>query len=178
MVLARPISWAKAEPGPRRPPAAGRPPALLRAPHNPAPPATLQAQAAAGAADAEPAPPPPPAGRHAFLHDFCLCIPYGGLIALCGLVMKLFGGGQTALLIAGAGVAEMALSALSLKAWRARQPVAGLFTVLEAGVRGRRRGSWPVVAARPDRQAFGAWQGGATYLAAASSTRSQKSPEC
>ncbi len=73
--------------------------------------------------------------RHAFLHDFCLCIPYGAIIAACGLLMRLFGGGQTAVLITGAGVLQIALSTLSLKTWRARQPVAKLFTLLEAGAR-------------------------------------------
>lgn len=80
-------------------------------------------QASAGG---EPAP-----QRHAFLHDFCLCIPYGALIALGGLVM-LFFGAERSPLIAGAGVALVLLSNLSLKAWRARRAHT-LFTALEAG---------------------------------------------
>ena len=54
-------------------------------------------------------------------------------MALCGLAMKLFGGGQTALLVAGSGALEVVLSSLSLKTWRAQQPAAKLFTGLEAG---------------------------------------------
>ncbi|GAB4815197.1 hypothetical protein N2152v2_002243 [Parachlorella kessleri] len=52
------------------------------------------------------------------------------------VAVKVFGGGQTALLVAGAGVLEVLLSSLSLKTWRAQQPVAKLFTALEAGVAG------------------------------------------
>lgn len=100
--------------------------------------ALLQAQADAGGDGT-------PVQRHAFLHDFCMCIPYGGLVTLGGLVMMLFGVGQVAKLIAGAGVSMLVLSTLSLKSWRAQQPVAKLFTLLEAGAEGRQRHKSPAI---------------------------------
>jgi len=64
-----------------------------------------------------------------------MCIPYGILIAIGGIIAALAGNGSTALCVAGAGVAEVALSNLSLKAWRQGQS-ATLFTLLSAAIAG------------------------------------------
>lgn len=46
-------------------------------------------------------------GRHAFLHDFCMCIPYGALLLAGGLVAKLFGWGQPAVVMAVIGALQV-----------------------------------------------------------------------
>lgn len=78
----------------------------------------------------------PSSGRHAFLHDFCMCIPYGALVAAGGLLAKLFGWGQPAIVMMAVGVLQLALSSLSLKVWRLNKSAAP-FTLLEAGKRGQ-----------------------------------------
>jgi hypothetical protein len=71
-------------------------------------------------------------GRHAALHDFCMAIPYGGILTLGGLVALFLGGGIPSLLVTVAGGAMIALSRASLQAWRAERP-APLVTLAGAG---------------------------------------------
>lgn len=71
-------------------------------------------------------------GRHAFLHDFCMCLPYGALVAAGGLLAKLFGWGQPAVVMMAVGVLQLGLASLSLKVWRQSKSAAP-FTLLEAG---------------------------------------------
>ena len=57
-------------------------------------------------------------GRHAFLHDFCMCIPYGALLLAGGLVAKLFGWGQPAVVMAVIGALQVPQAgSLCLKGW-------------------------------------------------------------
>lgn len=53
-------------------------------------------------------------GRHAFLHDFCMCIPYGALLLAGGLVAKLFGWGQPAVVMAVIGALQVGRGAWTL----------------------------------------------------------------
>ena len=87
---------------------------------------TAQASAAEGAARSS------GKARHAVLHDFCLCIPYGCTVAVGGLVGMVFGGGLPSLAIAAAGAFHVMLSNISLKNWRAQRDLP-LVTVTEAG---------------------------------------------
>lgn len=73
--------------------------------------------------------------RHAALHDFCLCIPYGVVVAAGGLLGMVFGGGLPALAIAAAGALQVVLSNLSMQAWRARRQSLAV-TAVEAGENG------------------------------------------
>ncbi|KAL4422629.1 hypothetical protein ABPG75_008826 [Micractinium tetrahymenae] len=94
--------------------------------------------AAAAAAAAAPAPSSGHGhggGRHAFLHDFCMCLPYGALVAVGGLLARLFGWGQPAVVMMVVGALQLALSSLSLKVWRQNKSAAP-FTLLEAGLAG------------------------------------------
>lgn len=72
--------------------------------------------------------------RHAFLHDFCMCIPYGALLLAGGLAGKLCGWGQPAAVMAVLGAAQVVLSNLSLRAWRAGKATTPI-TLSEAGKR-------------------------------------------
>ena len=71
-------------------------------------------------------------GRHAFLHDFCMAIPYGALLLAGGLAAKLAGWGQPAAVMAVVGALQVVLANLSLKAWRAGKSAAAT-TLTEAG---------------------------------------------
>lgn len=59
-----------------------------------------------------------PHAGHAFLHDFCMSIPYGALTLVGGGVSAAMGAQQLGLQLAGAGAAVCAASVLSLRAWR------------------------------------------------------------
>lgn len=59
-----------------------------------------------------------PKSRHALLHDFCMCIPYGLIVLLGGLLTALLGGGSSGLMVAVAGAAELVASGQSLGAWK------------------------------------------------------------
>lgn len=61
------------------------------------------------------------ASRHAILHDFCMNIPYGAFMIAAGLLACIFvqGAVKFGLVAAGVGALEVALSSLSLKAWKA-----------------------------------------------------------
>jgi hypothetical protein len=67
------------------------------------------------------------------LHDFCLCIPYGGILTLAGLVSLFFKGGTTGLALMGAGAVVEILAGLSLGSWRQGKS-SSVFVVGSAGV--------------------------------------------
>ena len=69
---------------------------------------------------------------HAFLHDFCMAIPYGMGMTMTGLGSLLFGAGSNGFLVAGLAAALLALTFLSLIQWRARRPSKAL-TLAQAG---------------------------------------------
>ncbi|KAL4514039.1 hypothetical protein Ndes2437B_g04306 [Nannochloris sp. 'desiccata'] len=75
---------------------------------------------------------PAATGRHAVLHDFCMCIPYGLIVAAGGLLSATWTG-LPGLYIAAAGIAEVILSTKSLKAWKNGQS-SSLFTVFQAAI--------------------------------------------
>lgn len=75
---------------------------------------------------------PAATGRHAALHDFCMCIPYGLIVAAGGLLSAVWTG-LPGLYIAAAGIAEVLLSAKSLKAWKKGQS-SGVFTIFQAAI--------------------------------------------
>jgi hypothetical protein len=56
---------------------------------------------------------------HAVLHDFCMCIPYGGITAVAGVAMLVLGAQQLGMQLAAAGAAVVAASVLSLRTWKA-----------------------------------------------------------
>jgi hypothetical protein len=94
-------------------------------------PARAAAAAAAGAEDND-----APAGRrrgHAVLHDFCLVLPFGALLAVGGLAAAALGAGHLALGVAAAGAATLLLANLSLRAWRAGRSAAP-FTLASAAL--------------------------------------------
>lgn len=69
---------------------------------------------------------------HAFLHDFCMAIPYGMGMAVVGLVSLFFGAGSNGFLVAGLAAALLALTFLSLIQWRAQRP-SKVLTLAQAG---------------------------------------------
>lgn len=97
---------------------------------------------------------------HAFLHDFCMTIPYG-VVALLASVVALFLGTAMkplALPLAGAGVVALACSSFSLKTWKQGQSTAP-FTMLSAGGAGAAAyASWTVLQTQVG---FGLWFSGA-----------------
>jgi hypothetical protein len=72
---------------------------------------------------------------HAFLHDFCMTIPYGALVAAGGLVSLFFGASSLGMQVAGAGAVVCASSVCSLKSWKAGGS-STLFTLASAGTIG------------------------------------------
>lgn len=64
-----------------------------------------------------------------------MCLPYGALVAAGGLLAKLFGWGQPAVVMMAVGVLQLGLASLSLKVWRQSKSAAP-FTLLEAGLAG------------------------------------------
>ncbi|KAK9824848.1 hypothetical protein WJX81_007102 [Elliptochloris bilobata] len=60
----------------------------------------------------------PSPGRHAALHDFCMCIPYGALLLAGGFVSLLRGGGATGAALCLFGCVHTLLAVLSLRAWK------------------------------------------------------------
>ena len=70
--------------------------------------------------------------RSAALHDFCLVIPYGLVLLLCGAVSLLVGSGWSGARTLAAGCLSLGLANASLQIWRTGQKNI-LITVLEAG---------------------------------------------
>jgi len=77
---------------------------------------------------------PAATGRHSVLHDFCMCIPYGSIVAAGGLLSTIWTG-LPGLYIAAAGIAEVLLSTKSLKAWKNGQS-SSIYTVFQAAIAG------------------------------------------
>ena len=57
-------------------------------------------------------------GRHAALHDFCMCFPYGALLLAGGTASLLTGGSTAGAALCLFGAAHALLAALSLRAWK------------------------------------------------------------
>ena len=129
--LVQSTAHARCPPPPRLQLHARTPPAAARSSGDATPAAAAAATAAVSAHAST--------GRHAFLHDFCMCIPYGALVAAGGLVGKLVGWGQPATVMLVVGGLQLALSYLSLSVWRKARSAAP-YTLAEAGKRGL--GSW------------------------------------
>lgn len=61
-----------------------------------------------------------------------MCLPYGALVAAGGLIAKVVGWGQPAIVMMAVGVLQLVLASLSLKVWRQSKSAAP-FTLVEAG---------------------------------------------
>jgi hypothetical protein len=88
----------------------------------------LQADKPSGAAPA----------RHAVLHDFCMCIPYGAIALLAGVglfFLNLTNIAGTALV---AGATALAASVLSLQEWKAGGD-SKQYTLISSGAEGVRK---------------------------------------
>lgn len=85
-----------------------------------------------------------------------MVIPYGAMVAIGGLVAAVAGAGTGALYIAVAGIAEVLLSSMSLKAWKAGRSSAP-YTFASG-----------VIAAVVGRVAFEAWRQGSSKFATGS----------
>ena len=103
-------------------------------------------------------------GRHAFLHDFCMAIPYGALLLAGGLAAKLAGWGQPAAVMAVVGALQVALANLSLKAWRSGKSAAAA-TLTEAGKQQRLLGERAIAAACTHLHLGGALLGKSAFCA-------------
>jgi hypothetical protein len=68
---------------------------------------------------------------HAFLHDFCMSIPYGMLIVALGLLTLVLGDRRHGALVLLGGVAILGSTTCSLIQWRAQKP-SRLFTAASA----------------------------------------------
>jgi hypothetical protein len=71
-------------------------------------------------------------GRHAALHDFCMCIPYGALLLAGGAASLLTGGSKAGAALCLFGAVHALLAALSLRAWK-RGASSAPYTLLSAG---------------------------------------------
>ena len=71
-------------------------------------------------------------GRHAFLHDFCMVIPYSAIIAAAGLVTLAFGSRAAGVQLLLGGVVMGAAAFSSLRRWK-RQLPSRLVTTFAAG---------------------------------------------
>lgn len=70
--------------------------------------------------------------RHAVLHDFCMIIPYSGLIIIAGLASMPFGAGWRGGILAATGAVELALSIKSLKMFQ-EEKKSTPYTIASAG---------------------------------------------
>lgn len=59
---------------------------------------------------------------YAFLHDFCMQIPYGGIVVLSGLVLGVKGPLAAGVLLSLTGMGVLMCARSSLKAWKAGRP--------------------------------------------------------
>lgn len=103
-------------------------------------------------------------GRHAFLHDFCMAIPYGALLLAGGLAAKLAGWGQPAAVMAVVGALQVLLANLSLKAWRSGKSAVAT-TLTEAGKQQRLLGERAIAAACTHLHLGGALLGKSAFCA-------------
>ena len=71
-------------------------------------------------------------GGHAFLHDFCMTIPYGMGVGAAGILSLCFRAYTPSLVLLGAATAVEFLAVLSLKRWQQQQG-SQLFTAISAG---------------------------------------------
>lgn len=69
---------------------------------------------------------------HAFLHDFCMSLPYGALAIIAAIVLVALGARQAAAHVGVGGLIVTGSAVLSLKAWRSDKPTAAL-TMLSGG---------------------------------------------
>lgn len=69
---------------------------------------------------------------HAFLHDFCMTIPYGAMAALSGVLAFAFKAPAVGLQLAAVAAVVALCSVLSLKSWKAGGSSAG-YTLVSAG---------------------------------------------
>lgn len=76
--------------------------------------------------------PEPGSGRHAVLHDFCMCIPYGALLLVAGLALLATGGSAAGGALCLFGGVHTLLAMASLRAWK-RGATSAPFTALSAG---------------------------------------------
>lgn len=74
-----------------------------------------------------------PHAGHAILHDFCMIIPYGLIMALAGIFALCFKGFSTGATLLGAGVLAELLAVLSLRSWQQHKG-SQLFTAATAGI--------------------------------------------
>ena len=56
--------------------------------------------------------------RHAALHDFCMCIPYGIITSVLGFISFVRWGGASNVIVVLVGLAQLVLSKSSLKKWK------------------------------------------------------------
>ena len=70
---------------------------------------------------------------HAFLHDFCVTIPYGSVVGVLAVIAYLQHTGSLATTLLAASLSVLSLTYLSLQNWRARKPCRP-YTLLTAGV--------------------------------------------
>lgn len=77
----------------------------------------------------------PSSSSHAVLHDFCMSIPYGALLAVGGMASLLFGAGQMGWFVASSGAFVAFNSFLSLRHWKTGRD-SSMFTALTGGVSG------------------------------------------
>ena len=69
---------------------------------------------------------------HAFLHDFCVAIPYSAVTGALALLAYLQHAGSIATTLLAAAIAASSLTYLSLQNWKARKPCKP-YTLLSAG---------------------------------------------
>ena len=69
---------------------------------------------------------------HAFLHDFCVAIPYGCVMGALAAVAYFQHAGSIATTLLAAAVSALSLTYLSLQNWRAKKPCRP-YTLLTAG---------------------------------------------
>jgi hypothetical protein len=69
---------------------------------------------------------------HAFLHDFCMTIPFGAIALVSAGALTALGAAQTAVPVALCGLAVVIASVLSLKSWRINEQ-SFPYTLISAG---------------------------------------------